>query len=100
MYNGDGDNMFKYTMDNKKYHTLNYYLKNKFGKKVFKVNLNADFTCPNRDGSKGTGGCIFCSSMGSGEEAGNPLDSLEQQFHAVKTYFSPDSCVFAVSLLY
>ncbi len=77
--------MFEYTMDNKKYHTLNYYFKNKFGKKVFKVNLNADFTCPNRDGSKGTGGCIFCSSMGSGEEAGNPLDSLEKQFHAVKT---------------
>ncbi len=76
--------MFKYSSDNKKYHTLNYYLKNKFGKKVFKVNLNADFTCPNRDGTKGVDGCIFCSSEGSGETAGNPCDDLVKQFHEVK----------------
>ncbi len=77
--------MFKYSNDNKKYHTLNYYLKNKFGKKVFKVNLNADFTCPNRDGTKGYGGCIFCSSMGSGETAGDPKESLLNQFNQVKS---------------
>ncbi len=76
--------MFEYSLDNKRYHTLNYYLKNKFGKKVFKVNLNADFTCPNRDGTKGVGGCIFCSSMGSGENAGDPTTSLVEQFNEIK----------------
>lgn len=76
--------MFKYSNDNKRYHTLNYYLKDKFGKKVFKVNLNADFTCPNRDGTKGYGGCIFCSSEGSGEKAGNPSDDLVKQFNEIK----------------
>ncbi len=71
-------------MDNKRYHTLNYYLKNKYGKKVFKVNLNAGFTCPNRDGKKGRGGCIFCSSEGSGELAGDPKDNLIDQFNNIK----------------
>ena len=45
--------MFKYTLDNKRYHTLNYFYKNKFGIKVFKLSLNAGFTCPNLDGTKG-----------------------------------------------
>ena len=48
-------NQFKYSLDNKRYHTYNYYLKNKYHQKVAKVALNADFTCPNRDGSKGYG---------------------------------------------
>ncbi|MDF2840151.1 MAG: family radical protein, partial [Clostridia bacterium] len=39
------------TWDNKRYHTLNYFLRNKFGDKVFKISLDAGFTCPNRDGS-------------------------------------------------
>lgn len=73
-----------YSSDNKRYHTLSYYFKSKFGKKVFKVNLNADFTCPNRDGTKGSGGCIFCSSEGSGETAGNPRDNLVKQFNQIK----------------
>lgn len=76
--------MFEYSLDNKRYHTLNYYLKNKFNKKVFKVNLNADFTCPNRDGSKGVGGCIFCSSEGSGDTAGDPKMSLLNQFNEIR----------------
>ena len=54
--------MFKYTLDNKRYHTLNYFYKNKFGCKVFKVSLNAGFSCPNRDGSIGKGGCIYCNN--------------------------------------
>lgn len=54
-------NQFKYSLDNKRYHTYNYYLKNKYHQKVAKVALNADFTCPNRDGTKGYGGCIFFS---------------------------------------
>ncbi len=46
---------------------MNYYLKNKYGKKVAKIPLNAGFTCPNRDGSKSIGGCTFCSEKGSGD---------------------------------
>lgn len=76
-------NLFKYSDDNKRYHTFNYYLKNKYQSKVAKVSLNAGFTCPNRDGTKGTGGCIFCSSTGSGDFAGNIQDSLEIQFSNV-----------------
>ena len=45
----------------KPYNTLNAFYRNKFGKKVFKVSLNGGFTCPNKDGTKGVGGCIFCS---------------------------------------
>ena len=40
--------MFKYSLDNKRYHTLNYYYRHKYGKKVFKVSLNANFSCPNK----------------------------------------------------
>ena len=78
-------NLFKYSDDNKRYHTFNYYLKNKYQSKVAKVSLNAGFTCPNRDGTKGTGGCIFCSSTGSGDFAGNIQDSLEIQFSNVSS---------------
>ena len=59
--------MFKYSLDNKRYHTLNYHYKTKFKTKVMKVSLNAGFTCPNIDGTKGVGGCIYCSKTGSGE---------------------------------
>jgi len=76
-------NTFPYTLDNKRYHTYNYYLKNKYHQKVAKVALNADFTCPNRDGKKSYGGCIFCSSSGSGDYAGDINDSLEKQFAKV-----------------
>lgn len=76
--------MFKYTLDNKRYHTLNYHFKNKFNCKVFKVSLNAGFTCPNIDGTKGYGGCIYCSKSGSGEFGGNPNKDLTTQFYEVK----------------
>jgi len=79
-----GDVMFKYTLDNKRYHTLNYHLKNKFNEKVFKVSLNAGFTCPNIDGVKGYGGCIYCSKTGSGEFGGNKEDDLITQFYKIK----------------
>lgn len=72
--------MFKYTLDNKRYHTLNYFYKNKFGIKVFKVSLNGGFSCPNLDGRIGYGGCIYCSKSGSGEFGGDKEDSLEEQF--------------------
>ena len=76
--------MFKYTLDNKRYHTLNYYYKNKFGIKVFKLSLNGGFTCPNLDGTKGFGGCIYCSKTGSGEFGGDRLKSLTEQVSDMK----------------
>ena len=51
--------------------TIGRYLKNKFGCKVAKLALDGRFTCPNRDGSKGTGGCVFCSATGAGDTAGD-----------------------------
>lgn len=78
------DNKFKYSDDNKRYHTWNYHLHHKFGCKVFKVALNGGFTCPNIDGSKGTGGCIYCSGSGSGDFAGDPAHSILTQFEEVK----------------
>ena len=73
--------MFKYSLDNKRYHTLNYHFKNKYGKKVFKVSLNANFSCPNKINGKG---CIFCSRLGSGDFAGNVEKDLITQFNEVK----------------
>lgn len=52
--------MFKYSNTNKRYYTLDYYYKHKFNSKVAKVNLDANFTCPNIDGKVGYGGCIYC----------------------------------------
>lgn len=72
--------MFKYTLDNKRYHTLNYYYNKKYNSKVFKVSLNAGFTCPNIDGSKGYGGCIYCLN-GSGDVYEK---DLVKQFNNVK----------------
>lgn len=66
--------------DGKRYYSLDSYFKNRYGSKVFKVSLNAGFTCPNIDGTKGFGGCTYCSSSGSGDFAGNPSESLETQF--------------------
>ena len=80
--------MFKYSLDNKRYHTLNYHLKKKFGGKVFKVSLNAGFTCPNIDGTVGYGGCIYCSKTGSGEFGGNVNDDLVTQFNDIKDKLS------------
>ena len=51
---------FSYTLDNKRYHTLNYYNLNRYGGKVYKASLDAGCTCPNRDGTRGHGGCIYC----------------------------------------
>lgn len=83
--------MFKYSLDNKRYHTLNYYYKNLYGKKTFKVSLNGGFTCPNKINGKG---CIFCSRLGSGDFAGNINHSLLEQFEEVKNIMEkkwPDS---------
>ena len=72
-------NNFKYTNSNKRYHTLDYYYKNRFNSKIFKVS-----SCPNIDGTVGYGGCIYCSKSGSGEFAGNKEDEIVKQFNDVK----------------
>lgn len=76
--------MFKYSDSNKRYHTLDYFYKHKFGSKISKISLNAGFTCPNKDGTKGVGGCIYCSKLGSGDYAGNPNKTLTEQFLEIK----------------
>ena len=75
---------FPYSDSGKRYHTLDYHLRSKFHSKVFKVSLNAGFTCPNRDGSKGFGGCTYCSAEGSGDFAGDPASSILDQFCSVR----------------
>lgn len=78
------DNPFEYSSDNKRYHTYSYYLKKRFGQKVMKIPLNVDLGCPNRDGTKGTGGCKFCSAHLGGEFAGDPCDDILTQFENVR----------------
>ena len=62
-----------------KYTTLNNYLKERFGEKVYKIALNGGFTCPNRDGKIDTRGCIFCSKGGSGDFAESPDLAITEQ---------------------
>lgn len=67
---------FKYSNNNKRYYTLDYYYKNKFNDKIMKISLNAGFSCPHLK----SGGCIYCSSKGSGDYAGDVNDDLITQF--------------------
>ncbi|SFR84468.1 TIGR01212 family radical SAM protein [Anaeromicropila populeti] len=70
--------------DEKRYYSLDYFLKHKYGEKIYKISLNCNMGCPNRDGTVGTGGCIFCSSGGSGDFAGPDTVSVSAQIeHAV-----------------
>ncbi|GBU11058.1 Fe-S oxidoreductase [Erysipelotrichaceae bacterium] len=78
-------NPFSLSFDHHRYHTWNYHLQEHFGSKVFKVSLNAGFTCPNIDGKVAIGGCTFCSVKGSGDFAGNPAEDLKRQFETIKT---------------
>ena len=82
-------------MDNmKRYNSIDRYYKYKYGKKVAKISLNGDFSCPNKDGKKGYGGCIFCSSMGSGDFAGDKTLDILTQFETIKSVIDkkwPDS---------
>ena len=78
------ENPFRYSNTNKRYHTFTYFLEQKFGRKVAKISLDAGFTCPNIDGSKGVGGCTYCSARGSGDFAGDQSLSLREQFEQVR----------------
>ena len=66
------------------YYSLNQYLKDTFGRKLYKIPLNGGFTCPNRDGSCGERGCIFCSGAGSGDFAEDPSLSVTEQIERGK----------------
>ncbi len=84
--------------DEKRYHSLNYYLKSRFNEKIYKVSLDGGFTCPNRDGTISKEGCIFCSENGSGEFAGDKNKSIynqiEQQLELISKKF-PEGKVIA-----
>lgn len=72
----------------KRYYSLDYYLKQNFGEKLYKIALNGGCTCPNRDGKCGTRGCIFCSEGGSGDFASEASLSIQEQLFAGKELIS------------
>lgn len=67
-----------------RYYSLNEYLKSSFGEKIYKISLNGGMTCPNRDGTLSTKGCIFCSKGGSGEFSADKLLSVTEQIEQAK----------------
>ena len=69
------------------YFSLDAYCKKRYGAKVYKIAINAGLTCPNRDGTLGTRGCIFCSAGGSGDFAVKPMDSVADQLKAGREMF-------------
>lgn len=71
-------NPFPYSDTNRRFHTYDYFLKKRYGGKCVKIALDADMTCPNIDGSRGWGGCIYCSSDGSGSGLGGKMTLTEQ----------------------
>lgn len=77
-------NFYMKLWGDKPYYSLNYFLRGKFGEKVFKISLDAGFSCPNRDGTLSSGGCIFCSERGSGDFAGCRDFSISRQFTDIK----------------
>ena len=70
------------------FYSLNQFLKESFGEKLYKISLDGGFTCPNRDGTVGIGGCIFCSRGGSGEFAVKISDNISQQIETAKALVS------------
>jgi len=82
------NNPYQNSENNLRYFSYQYYLKKKYGIRVYKVPLDAGFTCPNRDGTYGIGGCSFCTSTGSGEFAGNRHTDLLTQFYNKKESLS------------
>ena len=73
-------NPFPYSDSHKRYHTFDYYLRQRYGGKCAVIPLDAGFTCPNIDGTKGVGGCIYCSSRGSGDFASAPDLPIAEQY--------------------
>ncbi|SEH37607.1 hypothetical protein SAMN02910265_00139 [Ruminococcus flavefaciens] len=84
---------FIFSNDNKRYYTLNYYNKNKYGKKIYKAVIDCGLTCPNIDGTKGVGGCIFCDG-GSGYFTHSGLtvkNQLEKEYERISRKYGPDA---------
>lgn len=73
----------------KPYRSLDYHLRNRYGEKIYKVSLDGGMTCPNRDGTLGKCGCIFCSEGGSGDFAGDRTHPIHQQIEEQKARLSP-----------
>ena len=72
----------------KRYYSLDHYLKTTFGEKIYRLSLNGGISCPNRDGHISTGGCIFCSAGGSGDFAASPTLSITEQIEEAKQKIS------------
>ena len=81
-------NPFAYSDSNKRYYTYDYYLKQTFGGKCAKIPIDGGFTCPNIDGRCGVGGCIYCSSRGSGDFAESALLSVSEQYRLTREKLS------------
>ena len=81
-------NPFPYSDSNKRYHTYDYYLRQTFGGKCAKIPLDAGCTCPNIDGSRGLGGCIYCSGRGGGDFAELPTLSIGEQYRRTREKLS------------
>ncbi len=78
-------NPFPFSDSNKRYHTYDYYLRHTFGGKVAKLTLDGGFTCPNIDGTCGTGGCIYCGGNGSGHFTAPATLSIAEQYRTQRT---------------
>lgn len=74
------NNPYPFSDDNKRYQTYGYYLKRRFGERVYRVSLDAGAGCPNRDGTCGLGGCVFCSASGGTYFKGLDKRALEEKF--------------------
>ena len=81
-------NPFENSDSNKRYYTYDYFLKKTYGGKCAKIPLDAGFSCPNMDGKCGHGGCIYCSSRGSGDFAENSALSIREQFEITRKKLS------------
>ena len=89
-------NPFRFSDTNKRYHAYDYYLRHTFGSKCAKIPLDGGFTCPNRDGTCGVGGCIYCSPRGSGDftEAALPIaEQYRLQRERLKGKWSDFKCI-------
>lgn len=84
MYAPAAEILTNFTKSLMEYYSFNRYLRERFGCKVYKISINGGFTCPNRDGTLGTRGCIFCSAGGSGDFAESPELSITQQIEKGK----------------
>ena len=72
----------------KRYHSLDFHMKQTFGDKIYKIAVDGGFTCPNRDGTKGWGGCIFCSAGGSGDFAASRQLNIRSQIDSGRKLLS------------